>query len=781
MSNDLDPIIRRIERRAAARPGRVAVAIHPKTGKALSDEGVLKHFNDMRSDVVWYEVTVDEPHRVDNEKTPIEVFHTNERTSIAYRVRVSAGREKARAIAEALHHSEMTPVQVLFRTIDTYVERLLEKPDNLGPESVAERLSISGASWQAELERFIGDRLHLDARIIFQTDPLVETDIKLRVENVKVSPMDAPHASFPITVSVVFARAAQARGSDYLPRRKEDRELLVANVVGKTFRDKLSLYTYWFEPERVQRELTAALAENLARFAYNVKRLSIDPIVPPVASEEQIYDNVGWKGRLEREVPFHIATKIRMTPEGAGIYHARNLPNRKVWINAEVKEALQAAMYGRDFINLTADAEGAVRARVEEVLRAKARSIGHDVETFVAKALIPEQIWFSPTTVKVGRRTYNTKNDLVPAEFEIDLVVQFASLERLEPLIQAHRLNRPNDLQDGANAAIRSEIIASAVRAAEREMSQTEPSAYFSEYERWDLPGNENGQPVREVRNQLVRAISKELEGDFEIASCRVDLRRVDSRVQDVIKQLQGIGDFSVHVEIEPQHSEGPHQSILVKITYHIGGLVPARVADVIQRGEAALNASLMRRDLENWSREALGERSTAELYGLASRRADNRVVRQEVENYVAALMAEHHGVTVHIKWTDFVHSQTDQFARGAAALTIEQKMALLKKAREAVNEISEQNDDKARTAFLRDRINILRRMINENPRKEAEDFDALRLHEKELERMNDELNRAHAVIAQTPLAQLTHLERPAPAPDGPREASLPDATDPGL
>ena len=192
---------------------------------------------------------------------------------------------------------------------------------------------------------------------------------------------------------------------------------------------------------------------------------------------------------------------------------------------------------------------------VHQRLNERALTIGHDVDTFVASAAIPEQIWLKPVSVAVERREYKTKNDLVPAEFEIDLVVELTTLARLERLIQTHMRERPNDTRDGANDAIRAAIVESASRAAARAMSQIEPADYFSKYERWEIPGDEVEEAGQQnyVRSRLIQAIRSELKADFNIGHCKVNPRRVDSRVTAIIKFVQRIGDVEIEVEVEPR------------------------------------------------------------------------------------------------------------------------------------------------------------------------------------------------------------------------------------
>src|SRR5262249_41154184 len=152
--------------------------------------------------------------------------------------------------------------------------------------------------------------------------------------------------------------------------------------------DRIQLFAYWFQPETCAGELGLALTTVLMRYAYGLKALTIDPVDPPVTAEEQIVDDVEWIGRLARPIPFHIESRVRMTQNGAGVYHARKQPNRRDWIKMEAHAALKSAMHGRDFIDLTAEAEREVHNTVHQRLNERARTIGHEVDTFVASAAI---------------------------------------------------------------------------------------------------------------------------------------------------------------------------------------------------------------------------------------------------------------------------------------------------------------------------------------------------------------------------------------------------------
>jgi hypothetical protein len=782
MSDELEPIFRKIERRALAKPGRTVVAVNQKTGQALSEAGLLDYtINRILNEVVLYEITSDEWLWIDNASAAIAVFPTNERSDLAFRIRLKAAKENATRIAEALHDRELGPAQVLFRIVRNYLGTLLEESTRQGPESAIERIALNRATWQAEVARVIASKLHLDAQLIFQMQrSIIDSDVTIRAEAIAVVSTDARHASFPITVTVVLSRA-QSRSNEPLPQSEQERQALVRAVVTKAFRDRISLYTYWYQADDMKRQLSSALAEELGRYAYAVKSLVIDPIVPPVPAEELIVADVNWTGRLARPIPFHVEAKVRMTTDGAGIYHARKL-NRKDWIKEEISPALELAMHGRDFIDLTAEAEREVHEAVHRRLKDRAHSIGHEVETFVASAAIPEKIWLKPTTVQVERREYKTKNDLVPAEFEIDLVVELTTLARLEQLIQAQPLTRPNDPSDGANLAIRAAISEAAVRAASRVMSQIEPATYFSKYERWEVPIDvvvvDDGEK-NYVRNQLVWAITEELKAEFSVKSCQVSPRRVDSRVATIIRHIQQIGDVQVTVKVEPSQSKGPHEAVDATLNYYIGSVDPDQIANLIQRGDAPLSRDRLVKDLNDWTFEILNGRPNDELSCLSSRDPTSLLVQKQIEDFIDGRVRFHHGVTVGIKSISVGHSEVAGATRDYNALPVKEQMAQIAVVRRVIEETQAPSDEENDRKYLRSRLDVLQRMIAANPREEDEDFRRLEQHEDELSKVKAQLATVSKHTLRGP-RQLLELSRGMQPPEEERPASpMQDVTPP--
>jgi hypothetical protein len=780
MSDELEPIIRKIERRAQARPGRTVVAINQKTGQVLSEAGLLdKTLSHLLNEVVFYEITSDEWLWIDNATAAIAVFLTNERSDLTFRIRLKAEKENAARIAQALHSQEFSPAQVLFRVVRNYLRTLLEDSTRQGQESVIERIDTNRLNWQAQIARVIASKLNLDAEIIFKMGPSIDRDVTIRAEAIPVIPNDARHADFPITVSVVLTRA-QARSNEPLPQSDQERQALVRDIVIKAFSDRISLFTYWYQSAELKKQLGNALMEEFGRYAYALKSLAIDPIVPPVPAEELVVADVNWSGRLARPIPFHVEAKVRMTNDGAGVYHARKL-NRKDWIKGEISPALELAMHGRDFIDLTAEAEREVHEAVHRRLKDQAHSIGHEVETFVASAAIPEKIWLKPTPVHVERREYKTKNDLVPAEFEIDLLVELATLSRLEQLIQSQRLTRTNDPDDGANAAIRKAIIDSAAGAASRFMSQIEPAKYFSEYERWEVAVDDGADDIGRnyVRNQLVRAITTELKAEFQVGWCRVSPRRVDSRVAAIIRRIQQIGDIEITVKVEPRESKGLHDAMDVKLNYYIAGIDPEKVANVIQRGNDPLPRDRLAKDLTDWSFEILKARPREELHRLSLREPAGLVVQKQVEDFVAGRVRFHHGVIVGIKSIGTGYSEVDNVQREYSGLQVKEQQARITTMQRAIAETGAVTDEEADRKYLRSRLEILQRMIQDNEREDDDDFRRLAQHEEELKQIKEQLAAASKATLRTPRLQLELSRGTRPPEEEPPEATLRDVTPP--
>jgi hypothetical protein len=766
MSDQLEPIFRRIERRAQARPGTTVAAINQKTGQPLSEASLLEYtITRVWNEVVLYEITSGKWCSIDNVSIPTAVFLTNERADLAFRMRVKAAKENAILIAQALRDRELSPVQVLFRTINEYLDTLLEESAKQGHDSALERIALNRPTWQAEIARVVSSKLHLDAEIIFEIPPpRFDTDVSIRAEAIAVTTIDARHASFPVTVSVVLSRVL-ARSSEPLPQSQAERQALVRDIVVKAFSDRVSLYAYWYQAEELRQELCSALAEQLGRYAYALKSLVIDPIIQPVPAEELIVADVNWTGRLGRPIPFRVEAKVRMTTNGAGIYHARKL-NRRDWIKEEIPPALELAMHGRDFIDLDADAEREVHAAVHRRLKERAHSIGHEVETFVASAAIPEKLWLRPATVHVERREYKTKNPLVPAEFEIDLMVELMTLTPLEQLIQDQRPIRSNNPGDGANEAIRAAITDAAVRAAARVMAQIEPAKYFSKYERWEMPIDDSDDGEQNyVRSQLISAVTDELKSEFSVKRCQVSPRRVDSRVATIIRHIQKIGDVELIAKVEPNDSEGPHHALEVTMNYCIGGVDPDQIANLIQRGDDPLPRERLVKDLKAWTVEILAGRPHEELISLGARDSTSQVVQTQVEQFIDGRMRFHYGVSVGIKSIGIDHSEVDQIKRSYNGLKVKEQAAWVDVMQRAIAETREPSDEENDRRYLRSRIQVLQTMITENPREDDEDFRRLEQHQDELDNIRRQLSDATKTTLHTPRQKL-ELSRGARSAD---------------
>jgi hypothetical protein len=783
MSDQLEPIIHKIERRSLAKLGTSVVAINTKTGKAILEAALVNMaIAQLFSEVVLYEVTPDVWVRINNANAPIAIFPTNERSDVTYRLRLKAVKENATRTAEALHHIERKPAEVVLSMIHDFLQARLEESSKQGRESAMERLTIHRLTWQAEVARVINSKLGLEAELVFELPPTtIDTDLPIRVEGAAVVPSDARHATFSVTLSVVLARA-QARSNEPFLHSPAEQQQFIREVVVRAFRDNISLYTYWYQPNELQKRLTNALVEELGRYAYVLKSpIAIDPIQPPIPAQDVIKANVEWTGRLARPIPFHIEAKVNMLPSGAGLYHARKI-DRASTIKEKMLPALTLAMHGHDFVDLTEEFETQVRRRVHQILNEHAHTIGHEVEveTFVTRSAVPEKIWLKSTPIHIERREYKTKNELVPAEFEIDLLVELPTLARFEQLIQDYRQTRPNDTSDGANEAIRSAIAESAIRAASRVMSQIEPIKYFSEYERWEAAGDESvGPEPNYVRDQLVRAIAAELKSEFGVERCRVNPRPVDRRVALILKAIQQIGDIDLKVVVEPRDSRGPHEALEVRINYRIATLDLDSVAQVIQRGDNPLPRASIEKDLKDWSFEALNARPREELYGLVAIDPASRMTKMQIEQHVGGSMKFHYGVIVDIKTISLGRSEVDDAERIYNALPTREIAGQLASYQRALAEAAAPSDEEADRKFLRARLEVLQNLIRDNPREDIDDQRRLERHQEELDEIKRQLVASKKSILATPRLQLEVARNARPPESEPAGAPPQDVTPP--
>jgi hypothetical protein len=215
--------------------------------------------------------------------------------------------------------------------------------------------------------------------------------------------------------------------------------------------------------------------------------------------------------------------------------------------------------------------------------------------------------------------------------------------------------------------------------------------------------------------------------------------RSVDSRATAILKSISNIGDIEVEVKVEPHHSQGSSDEVRIKLVYIIGGVVPDQLSNFLNLEDAPFPTEHLRKDLLNWSLEALRGRSALELYRLNQQLPASSILRREVETYVARLAGSHYGVAVSLKSIHRDNAEMDTMER-AFSPGSQERQAQLESFRRAIEELAIESDDESRRKYLRSRRESLWRSIQE-ANSSGEDSQRL---EKELEAVGREAQAAN-------------------------------------
>lgn len=747
MADALQGIVRTHPERPPAQRGWLQVPIVRKTGRTASGNVIGQWAMRQIGRLFYFEIKPDHLYRIDDARSVIDVFLTKEKEDIRFRMRVQAPREKVEQIAEALYDEDLSPAQVLFKRTREALTNLIEDSSFGGAETLVERIKREQGNWQRSIRTLLSGTIGLDVEIIFELPAVpFDTDISHQISMAGLKAKDAPHGELELTVSVVLERADRVP-EEVLPRNEEELDRLFRTVVKRTFRDSVWLYDYWYRRGRVEQLLHDELDLAVRRHAHKVKSLRINPVTAPVKEEEQISLDVAWSGRLKRNIDFHVETRLSMTENGAGTYDAQGKVIRRDWLHEQVKDALFSAMHGKDFIDLDPDSEIDVRNAVHHHLNRMAERIGHRVDTFLASAVIPEKYWTERVTVSIPKDEYETKNALVKAEFEIDLVVQVASLADLASFIERSPPHHGDNENLGSNREIEREFTDIAKQAARRTMKAIEPQDYFSNFEQWAFPSVDNvleeqtGQPPY-VRDILVGEIQSALNSRFRLSCCEVTIRRVDERVGRVQKRLYSIPELSVDVEAAPaEHFGMDFMKADVNARFSIGPIDAEAISLVLQRGEENLTEERFQTSLEDWSEEYLSSLGVEQIKDMRIHRDPEG--RAAFEQFIDARSKQHYGVGVQLISLKFGATDLDIAHQADKSLIVAKRVSDYREAAALLENHGGANAGKqGQITALAERRKHLEKIIAENLRDSEEHRNNLSDDQEELEQVIEEYDR---------------------------------------
>ena len=790
VAQELSNIVCHVEDPNQLSRDQILVKIDKATGRAVDDKGLSGLASKVFKKRMNMAITPDLTQRIDGVASEFNVFLTKEDANVKMRMQLTARGRDAIRIAESFYSELEAPAQILQKTIRSALADLLEDDSQTGPESVAERFVRKKSDWQHYLQRVIDRELGLEASIIFEIPSVfINTDLSERIDSQRVTPADAPHTTFSLTTSLTLERE-DSSASEPMPRRAEERDMLLRKIIDKVVRDNISTYDFWYRPQLVKDVLKAALNKTLAVYSYSVKQIHLEPESPSVPDVQTLTVDLPWKGRLGREVSFHVEARLRMNENGGGLYHSKKQPDRQKWLTAEMKNALSEAMFGKDALNLAVDDENKVRGDIHGYLNDQAAKIGHSVETFIADANIPEKVWLHPRIIDIPTATYHTKDDMVPAEFAMSLVVRMGSLSIIEQIVDDTSV-----LKSSANDLIQKEICRVTSEVATRVMSNVEPHEYYSEFEQWDITGMEQhaaGGSMNFIRDRLTEEISHELKSRFNLVQCDVTLRRVDSKSQEASKMIMGVGDLVVEdLLIRPTDVFGDDKAVKFQLIFEARAIDATRMADVlrfIESQKTRLTTESLTEEIRGLCWEVLSTLTQQELLNFGGiKRIRNGVetsqARTDLGYLIEKSMRDLRGITIVLKSVKRERSEQEELRDEVGSLETIERKAITAQHIQDIKEAAEMRQEDFQ--YLKNRQRVLRQLINDNPRNSPEDTQELQSHTKELKEVDEELaltvkhhqllsaHKAHEMrqIASTPLKK-DGPEEPQEATTAPKQES---------
>jgi hypothetical protein len=447
------------------------------------------------------------------------------------------------------------------------------------------------------------------------------------------------------------------------------------------------LYQLWFDKPKVEAALVDLLTRALQGTGHRAMSVLLEPVVPPVAREEQIIVSVPWQGRSRRIVPFSIDAILTITEDGAGIFDQKKPLPRRAWLEKEAASALTLAMHGRDFEDLNEKEQDQVGRDVRLLLEAAAKATGQNIrDPLVAKVLLPENVWLSRVRVDIPAERYNTKNVLVDAEFEIMVEIQF---ETLRPLIDALRMSQPNlGANADFNALIKDRICDIARVAARNTVKQIDDTDYYANFEPWNFYDDDpivagTKKPIKDVIREAIITATR---GRLGPKYLKVELRRIDSQVGEIIKMITALGSMEVPMEITPADVADHADILRVKVTVRFGSFLADKVAWALGRGTAALKRETIETSIRKASTQFLSQLVGAAIQGLRLNRAgggETSYLFVAFESYLNTQMVASYGFSVSVEHVEVGEPDRLKADRATGALPAQGQLLLVEFQRE--------------------------------------------------------------------------------------------------
>lgn len=613
-NNRLSSIIDLVNKESELPHGSVLVRIDSRTGEVL--DGGLANF--LRK-VTLVATRLDEATDVLEGTLNIRNFASNERASVAYRMRLSIPSEPKHArnlAAQTLFGPAVTttPYDYIERLVEKHVSRWIEQQSRQRPLPVHELVLNHGSQLSAEISESLFQEAGLNTQIKF---PIKTTDVRERLEldfSTSVRLSDYPSRAYPLNVYLVLQRNGQAPTHNE-PRDTAAWQATVAPLIQQATQEHVQLYHYFYRREELNNFYRECLKNDLARYGRSVASLQVtakEP--PPVPEKEHVSVSVPWKSASGQAVNFQVDAVVNVTPEGLSKFqNARDGRGTSAvtfgprafidWLKSAVERELPQALFRHDFTDVAKFSEEALATLLKPRLDEAAREIGVGIETFVAKPSISAAKYLGRNETIVPPTEYDTSEAGRSVKFEISVSWKVPDLATVK-----HFLTPVDTLTQAVSETIR--------KAAGRAVRQLNPGFYATQFDRgiddrgipYDpLKDLQNANPVEPLQQRyaadIIRTeITRSLSEYFGIVAESIHFRQDDDALKQARSQIDRLQHFEYVKQIKFRFPDGSIRDCDLKAKWRVAGLSPEYPWKATERPIDEDWVALMKDSLNEWS-----------------------------------------------------------------------------------------------------------------------------------------------------------------------------------
>jgi hypothetical protein len=613
-----------------APPGAAVVRIDPATG-AEATSGLLGWLRTHDT----YVVTLDKPTALEQATVSVRDSQTGERVELGYRTSILIRKENAvRAVSTWLAGSADYPNDVIGSILQRWV-------DGLGAEEhlgLKERLALNSPLLRNVVADKIRDALGLEASISFEIDEQAILNPRtFDTTRFSIRLSDYRTKEFPFRVEATISRLSRPKKPE--PHDDIGWARLLRNVTIAICDESVSLHAYYFDRKQLVGLISDQFTSAIADFGRKLDRLNIfDLEEPPFRLESPVVRTaVSWSSPTGKSVNFNVEARFRIGDGQAAVYAANGAPALRDWLKDAVEFDVQAILLGRDLLDLTRETLAELRDALKQRLIPTARSIGLEVEFFVADPILKEWRYLQDFEVPVPAQRYETRDPGNPVACAIIVIGRLGSLARVRQFLD------PDDI-------IEDRIREAAVNAAARHIRAIPLDMLYANFERdsdrWNLvaPGTVEANGAVSFSRQISEQIGAELLQRFGMicAPDAIDVRLDDAEHRQKQGEIARQDPIEVNVVVEPRDLRSPHDRVPVALRFFIEAVSKHRVTNLLQRD---YDRGRFSTQLKEWTEQCLRTFAHDELTTPEQLQQD--VVRRHVTETVGRRSIEYFGIEV--------------------------------------------------------------------------------------------------------------------------------------